>query len=147
MTMRRSGARHAIDINSPLDTVWRLDDLGSWPTWQTDITAARLDGAFNVGSSFEWTSHGFTIVRPCASNSDCSSGDGADRRADAEGHHATCVMAFTQAAVRLAASGHEQVATTVGCKMTARKRLDSPGERAPSLGMATTTSRQENRAS
>jgi hypothetical protein len=56
-------AHHEIDINAPLDTVWRLHaDVNSWPTWQTDITAAHIDGAFQPGSSFEWTSYGFTVV-------------------------------------------------------------------------------------
>jgi hypothetical protein len=40
-------ARHQIDINAPLDTVWRLQtDVSNWPAWQADITAARLDGPF-----------------------------------------------------------------------------------------------------
>ncbi|MGD0928984.1 MAG: SRPBCC family protein [Streptosporangiaceae bacterium] len=56
-------AYHEIDINAPLDTVWRLHaDVNSWPIWQTDITAAHTDGAFQPGSSFEWTSYGFTVV-------------------------------------------------------------------------------------
>ncbi|MBO0816604.1 MAG: SRPBCC family protein [Actinobacteria bacterium] len=56
-------ARHEIDISAPLDTVWRLHaDVNGWPAWQTDITAAQLDGAFEPGASFEWTSYGFTVV-------------------------------------------------------------------------------------
>ena len=56
-------AHHEIDINAPLDTVWRLHaDVNNWPTWQTDITAAHIDGAFQPGSSFEWTSYGFTVI-------------------------------------------------------------------------------------
>ena len=40
-------AVHEIDIEAPLDTVWRLHtDVNTWPTWQTDITAAHIDGAF-----------------------------------------------------------------------------------------------------
>ena len=46
-------ARHEIDINAPLETVWRL---------QSDITAARLDGPFEPGNSFTWTSYGFTVT-------------------------------------------------------------------------------------
>jgi hypothetical protein len=37
-------------------------DVNAWPTWQTDITAAHIDGAFQPGASFEWTSYGFTVV-------------------------------------------------------------------------------------
>ncbi|HEY2127843.1 MAG TPA: SRPBCC family protein [Streptosporangiaceae bacterium] len=56
-------AHHEIDINAPLDTIWRLHaDVNNWPTWQTDITAAHINGAFQPVSSFEWTSYGFTVV-------------------------------------------------------------------------------------
>jgi len=54
---------HEIDIHAPLETVWRLQtDVNNWPAWQTDITAARLDGPFEPGSSFTWTSYGFTVT-------------------------------------------------------------------------------------
>ena len=57
-------ARHEIDINAPLETVWRLQtDVNGWPAWQPDITAARLDGPFEPGNSFTWTSYGvFTVT-------------------------------------------------------------------------------------
>ena len=56
-------ARHEIDINAPLETVWQLQtDVNGWPAWQTDITAARLDGPFEPGNSFTWTSYGFTVT-------------------------------------------------------------------------------------
>jgi hypothetical protein len=56
-------ARHEIDINAPLETVWRLQtDVNDWPAWQTDITAAHLDGPFEPGNSFTWTSYGFTVT-------------------------------------------------------------------------------------
>ncbi len=56
-------AHHETDINAPLDAVWQLHaDVNAWPTWQTDITAAHIDGAFQPGASFEWTSYGFTVV-------------------------------------------------------------------------------------
>ena len=55
--------RHEIDIHAPLGTVWRLQtDVNNWPAWQTDITAARLDGPFEPGNSFTWTSYGFTVT-------------------------------------------------------------------------------------
>lgn len=55
--------RHEVDIEAPLDTVWQLHaDVNTWPAWQTDITAAHLDGAFEPGASFEWTSYGFTVM-------------------------------------------------------------------------------------
>lgn len=56
-------ARHEIDIRAPLDLVWRLhSNVNAWPTWQTDITAARLVGAFGPGASFDWTGYGLTIT-------------------------------------------------------------------------------------
>ena len=56
-------ARHETDINAPLATVWRLQtDVSNWPAWQTEITNAQLDGAFQPGNSFKWTSYGFTVV-------------------------------------------------------------------------------------
>ncbi len=56
-------AHHETDVNASLDTVWQLHaDVNAWPAWQTDITAAHIDGAFQPGASFEWTSYGFTVV-------------------------------------------------------------------------------------
>lgn len=56
-------AHHEIEVNAPLETVWRLQtDVNGWPAWQADITAARLDGPFEPGASFAWTSNDFTIV-------------------------------------------------------------------------------------
>jgi hypothetical protein len=56
-------ARQRIDIHASLDTVWRLHtDVNDWPAWQTDITAAHLEGPFQPGASFEWTSYGLAVV-------------------------------------------------------------------------------------
>lgn len=56
-------ARHEIDIRAPLDTVWQLHtDVNAWPTWQADITAARLDGAFEPSASFTWTISGLSVT-------------------------------------------------------------------------------------
>ncbi len=56
-------AHHKVNIDAPLDTVWRLHtDVNAWPTWQTDITAARLAGRFEPGNSFDWTSFGFSVT-------------------------------------------------------------------------------------
>ena len=55
--------RHEIDINAPLGLVWRLHtDVNNWPAWQTEITQAQLDGAFQPGNSFTWASYGFTVT-------------------------------------------------------------------------------------
>ena len=56
-------ARHETGIGAPLATVWRLQtDVNNWPVWQTDITAAHLDGPFEPGNSFTWTSYGYTVT-------------------------------------------------------------------------------------
>jgi hypothetical protein len=56
-------AQHEIGIQAPLDTVWQLQtDVNVWPTWQTDITAAHLDGPFTTGASFDWTSYGLSVT-------------------------------------------------------------------------------------
>jgi uncharacterized protein YndB with AHSA1/START domain len=54
---------HEIEIEAPLETVWRLHtDVNAWPMWQTEITAAHLDGPFEPGASFDWTSYGFSVT-------------------------------------------------------------------------------------
>jgi len=56
-------AHHEIYIEAPLETVWRLHvDVNAWPIWQTDITAAHIDGALGPGVSFDWTSYGFSVT-------------------------------------------------------------------------------------
>jgi Polyketide cyclase / dehydrase and lipid transport len=56
-------ARHEINVQAPLDQVWQLHvGVNDWPTWQPDITLARLAGPFEPGSSFDWTSSGFSIT-------------------------------------------------------------------------------------
>ena len=56
-------ARHEIEIEAPLERVWRLHtDVAAWPHWQKEITEARIDGPFEPGTSFDWTSYGFTVT-------------------------------------------------------------------------------------
>jgi hypothetical protein len=56
-------AHQEVDIRAPLDIVWQLHtDVNAWPTWQTDITAAHLDGGFRPGASFDWTSFGCSVT-------------------------------------------------------------------------------------
>ncbi|MER7465335.1 SRPBCC family protein [Streptomyces sp. NPDC097981] len=50
-------------IDAPLATVWGLHtDIDAWPTWNTDIDQARLDGPLALGSSFSWRTHGMEIT-------------------------------------------------------------------------------------
>ena len=56
-------ARHEIDIEAPLEKVWRLHaDVNSWPSWHADITDASLDGPLEPGAAFDWTSYGFGVT-------------------------------------------------------------------------------------
>ena len=56
-------AHHEIDISAPLERVWDLHiQVDDWPRWNTEVTAAKLDGAFVPGSSFTWTSYDFTVT-------------------------------------------------------------------------------------
>jgi len=56
-------AVHEVDIEAPLEIVWRLHtDVNAWPRWQTDITAAHTDGTLEPGVSFDWTSYGFSVT-------------------------------------------------------------------------------------
>jgi Polyketide cyclase / dehydrase and lipid transport len=56
-------ARHEILVQAPIDAIWQLHvDVDDWPTWQTEITDAKLTGPFEPGASFEWTSSGFTVT-------------------------------------------------------------------------------------
>lgn len=56
-------AHHEIDIHAPLEGVWDLHiNVDQWQTWNAEVTAARLDGAFVPGTPFTWTSYDFTVT-------------------------------------------------------------------------------------
>ncbi len=56
-------SHHETEIAAPLDVVWRLHvEVNTWPIWQTDVTEAHLDGAFEEGASFDWSSYGFPVT-------------------------------------------------------------------------------------
>jgi uncharacterized protein YndB with AHSA1/START domain len=56
-------AHHETDIEAPPDVVWRVHtDVSSWPNWHPDITEAHLDGPFEPGSAFDWTSYRFAVT-------------------------------------------------------------------------------------
>ena len=55
--------RLSIEINAPLATVWDLHtDIAAWPTWNTDIDQAELNGLLVPGDSFRWRTHGLEII-------------------------------------------------------------------------------------
>ena len=56
-------AHHELEIEAPLERVWRLHtDVAGWPQWQKEVTEARIDGPFEPGTSFDWTSYGFSVT-------------------------------------------------------------------------------------
>jgi hypothetical protein len=56
-------ANHEVEIRAPLDTVWQLHiDVNDWPRWQEAITEAHIDGPFEPGNSFDWSSYGFDVT-------------------------------------------------------------------------------------
>ena len=54
---------HQVDIAAPLDVVWHLHtEVNGWPSWNLEITAAKIEGEFEEGNSFTWTSWGLTVT-------------------------------------------------------------------------------------
>ncbi|MGF1425794.1 SRPBCC family protein [Kitasatospora sp. LaBMicrA B282] len=50
-------------IDAPLATVWDLHtDIAAWPSWNTDVEQAELNGPLAPGSSFSWLTHGLDIT-------------------------------------------------------------------------------------
>lgn len=50
-------------IDAPMDVVWNLHtDIDAWPTWRSDVSGAKLDGRFVVGSTFRWQTAGLDIT-------------------------------------------------------------------------------------
>jgi uncharacterized protein YndB with AHSA1/START domain len=55
--------RLSTTIDAPLTTVWALHtDIAAWPTWNSDIARAELDGPLLPGNSFSWRTHGLDIT-------------------------------------------------------------------------------------
>ena len=54
---------HEVDIAAALDVVWHLHtNVNEWPSWNLEITAAKIEGEFERGNSFTWTSWGLTVT-------------------------------------------------------------------------------------
>ena len=51
-------------IDAPVQMLWDIHTaVNQWPEWQHDIASARLNGAFEVGNSFDWvTVDGFSVT-------------------------------------------------------------------------------------
>ena len=56
-------ATHELLINAPVQRIWSLvADMNNWPGWNPAVKSAKLNGAFEVGTTFNWTSGGISIV-------------------------------------------------------------------------------------
>jgi hypothetical protein len=56
-------ADHKIVTHATREEVWRLHaDIAHWPTWQTDIQSASLDGQLRVGATFRWLTYNMPIT-------------------------------------------------------------------------------------
>jgi uncharacterized protein YndB with AHSA1/START domain len=56
-------ARGSVVIDAPPSVVWKtISDIDQWPTWNPDVSSARLDGNLEVGSTFRWKAGPGTIT-------------------------------------------------------------------------------------
>jgi hypothetical protein len=56
-------ARHEITINASSERIWQLlTNINDWTAWNLNISEAKLEGSFKVGSIFRWKSGGTAIV-------------------------------------------------------------------------------------
>ncbi|MFI0485646.1 SRPBCC family protein [Actinomadura sp. 9N215] len=50
-------------IDAPLQDVWaRHTDVNAWPSWQPDITTARINSPLTQGTVFTWSTAGMEIA-------------------------------------------------------------------------------------
>lgn len=56
-------AREEILISAPVEQVWSaMSEIDRWAEWQSDVTAAKLDGELKAGTTFHWKAKGLNIV-------------------------------------------------------------------------------------
>ena len=56
-------AHHEVEIQATFDEVRQLHtDVNAWTTWQSDIATASIEGDFEVGNSFSWSSYGLAVT-------------------------------------------------------------------------------------
>lgn len=55
-------SRHQIEINAPIDTVWKnLTDIGNWTSWQKAISKTIVHGDIKEGTRFDWKAGGLSF--------------------------------------------------------------------------------------
>jgi Polyketide cyclase / dehydrase and lipid transport len=56
-------ATHELLINAAVQRIWSLvADIDHWPSWNPAVKTAKLNGAFEVGATFNWKSGGISII-------------------------------------------------------------------------------------
>jgi uncharacterized protein YndB with AHSA1/START domain len=56
-------ATHELLINAPVQIIWDLvTEIDRWSSWNPAVKEAKLNGAFEVGTTFNWKSGGISIV-------------------------------------------------------------------------------------
>ncbi len=57
----KSGSK--IEIAAPVGKVWQvLTDINHWPSWQGDVTEAKLNGNLREGAEFKWKAGGLSFI-------------------------------------------------------------------------------------
>jgi hypothetical protein len=50
-------------INAPMQIIWNLvTEIDRWSSWNSAVKEAKLNGTFEVGTTFNWKSGGISIV-------------------------------------------------------------------------------------
>jgi hypothetical protein len=57
VSLGRATNKRSVPRRGPLHT-----DVAAWPEWQKEITEARIEGAFEPGTSFDWISYDFPVT-------------------------------------------------------------------------------------
>ena len=56
-------ATHELLIKAPAQRIWSLvAEIDRWPSWNPAVKSAKLNGGFEVGTTFNWKSGGISIV-------------------------------------------------------------------------------------
>lgn len=55
-------SKEEIIINSPIENVFKiLSDINNWPSWQSNVTKAQINGSVKPGVEFTWKAGGLKI--------------------------------------------------------------------------------------
>jgi uncharacterized protein YndB with AHSA1/START domain len=62
-TTAAASSQARIEIAAPPDRVWELlSNIERWPTWNSLVEKAELNGPLHPGSVFKWKSKGFALT-------------------------------------------------------------------------------------